>query len=87
MLYSIEKYVLFDFQTSNIIPFLSSHKVTVMLMILFFALHFLVYLKPNTLTKISSSKLPYWIVFLTIIFVSIVFFYDGNPNDFIYFRF
>jgi len=87
MLYSMEKYVLFDFQTSNILPFLSSHKLPVMLMVLFFILHFLIYLKPDTLSKIASSKLPYWTLFLTIILVSIVFFFDGNPSDFIYFRF
>jgi len=87
MLYSLEKYILFDFQTSNIIPFLSSHKLPVALMILFFILHFLVYLKPNTLGKIASSKLRYWTLFLIIILVSVVFFYDGNSNDFIYFKF
>ncbi|WP_371504438.1 MBOAT family protein [Nitrosopumilus adriaticus] len=87
MLYSIEKYVLFDFQTSNILPFLSSHKLPVALMLLFFLLHFLVFMKPNTLKKIVSLKLRYWTIFLIIILSSIVFFYDGNPSDFIYFRF
>ncbi len=87
MLYSMQKYILFDFQTSNILPFLSSHKLPVVLMILFFILHFLVYLKPNTLGKIASSKLRYWTLFLIIIFISVVFFYDGNSNDFIYFKF
>ena len=87
MLYSIEKYVLFDFQTANILPFLSSHKLPVALMLLFFLLHFLVYMKPNTLQKIVSLKLRYWTIFLIVIVSSIVFFYDGNPSDFIYFRF
>jgi len=87
MLYSIEKYVLFDFQTENILSFLSSHKLPVALMLLFFVLHFLVFLKPNTLSKIASSKLRYWTIFLIIIFSLVLFFYDGNPSDFIYFKF
>lgn len=87
MLYSIEKYVLFDFQTANILPFLSSNKLPVTLMLLFFLLHFLVYIKPNTLQKIVSLKLRYWTIFLIVIVSSILFFYDGNPSDFIYFRF
>jgi hypothetical protein len=37
--------------------------------------------------KISNLRIKYWFLFLLIIIVSIVFFYDGNPDDFIYFKF
>lgn len=87
MLYSMEKYLFFDFQTDEIILFLSSYKTIVGLIILFFALHFIIYLKPKTIEKITNLKLKYYTVFLTIVLMAIVFFYNGNPEDFIYFRF
>jgi len=87
MLYTFEKFIIFDFQTSNILPFVMSHKFPILIMTIFFILHFIAYKKTNLIENISKLRLRYWIIILMIILSSIVFFYDGNPIDFIYFRF
>ena len=87
MLYAMQKFIIIDFQTTNILPFISSHKLPILFMILFLILHFISYKKNNLKEKISKLRLRYWIFILLIILSLIVFFYDGNPTDFIYFRF
>jgi alginate O-acetyltransferase complex protein AlgI len=87
MLYAIQKYVLFDFQMSGAFTFVLEHKWPVGLMVLFFILHFIIYLRPNTIERISKIGLRLWTVIITIIVFSIVFLFNGNPEDFIYFRF
>jgi hypothetical protein len=37
--------------------------------------------------KISNYRLRYWIVFLVAIALLILLFFDGKPEDFIYFKF
>ena len=87
MMYSMQKYIFLDFHTGNIIPFLISHKLPVTFMILFLILHLISYKTKNLQEKISRLKTFWWMVFLVIILTSIIFFYDNNPLDFIYFRF
>src|SRR3972149_2767619 len=87
MLYSMQKYVVFDFRFNGLIEFVSIHKLPLALMILFGIIHFITYMKPNTLQKIAKLRLQYWTIFLSVVLVGIVFFFDGNPEDFIYFRF
>jgi alginate O-acetyltransferase complex protein AlgI len=87
MWYSIQKYVLFDFQMSESFTFLLEHKWPVGLMILFFILHFIIYLRPNVMHKINNLSLKWWTVVITVILLLIVFLFNGNPEDFIYFRF
>ena len=87
MLYSIQKYVFIDLQMDNAIQIISSNKIPVLLMALFLILHFISYKKPKIIQSIVELKLRYWSIFLAAILASIVFFYDGNPEDFIYFRF
>ena len=87
MVYSMQKYVLFDFQLDGLIGFVSIHKLPIALMILFGILHFITYMKPDTLQKIVKLRLRYWTIFLAVVLTAIVFFFDGNPEDFIYFRF
>ena len=87
MLYSMEKFVFWDFQTSETIQIILSHKVSIILILLFGILHFISYKKVNLPEIISKFKLRYWVLFLTIIIFLIVFFYDGNPEAFIYFQF
>ena len=87
MLYSMEKFVFWDFQTSETIQVILSHKVSFILILLFGILHFISYKKVNLAEIISKFKLRYWVLFLTIIIFLIVFFYDGNPEAFIYFQF
>ena len=87
MVYSMQKYVFFDFQLDGLFEFVSIHKLPLALMVLFAILHFITYMKPNTLQKIAKLRLRYWTIFLAAVFTVIVFFFDGNPEDFIYFRF
>ena len=87
MFYVMGKYIFLDFNIVEIIPFVSSHKLPLFLMLLFVVLHFISYKNPNLLVKISKLSIKYWGIVLGIILFSIVFFYSGNPTDFIYFRF
>ena len=87
MLYSIQKYLIFDFQTNGILQVLISNKLAIALMGLFVILHFILYMKPNTYEKILGLNLKKWTIFLIISMSAILFFYDGNPADFIYFKF
>ena len=87
MVYSMQKYVLFDFQTSNIFPFLSIHKLPIVIMLLFIGVHFVSYKKTNLQERISNYKLRYWIVFLSAVMLLIFLFHDGRPEEFIYFQF
>jgi len=87
MIYSMQKFIFIDFQSNQILQFLLEHKWPVGLMILFIILHFITYMKPNSLNRISNLKLKYWTIFITLILTGIVFFFNGNPQDFIYFRF
>lgn len=86
MIYAMEKYVFLDVQIGIIKSFVLSHKLPILFMILFAILHFITY-KRNILEKISTSKIHWWTIILIIIMSSIIFFYDGNPEDFIYFKF
>jgi len=87
MLYSMYKFIVFDFQTNEILQIILTHKLPISLMSLFIILHFIVYMKPKIYDKISNSSLKKWTIFLIISISIIIFFYDGNPKDFIYFRF
>ena len=86
-IYSIQKFILFDFQTNGIVPLILEYKLSVVLIILFIFLHGISYKKHNIVEQISKLKLRYWTMILIVILASIVFFYDGNSGDFIYFRF
>ena len=87
MIYSMYKYVIFDFQIINTISFIGEHKFEVGLIGLFVILHFISYKKQNIPESITNLKLPYWILFLVVVMLSIFLFYEGNPEDFIYFQF
>ena len=87
MMYSIEKFVIFDMQIMGINEFLLEHKFPIALIILFVILHFVSYNNSNLRQRIADLKLRYWAIFLTIIMIAIIFFYDANPRDFIYFKF
>ena len=86
-IYSMQKYIFFDFQTNSIIGILQEYIFSVVLIILFIILQIIFYSKRNLVEKIISLKLSKWTIIITCILAVIVFFYDGNPQDFIYFRF
>ena len=85
--YSIQKLIFIDLEVNEISGFILEHKLPLFLMMLFLIIHYISFRNPGMLNKISNLKPTYWIIFLTIIFTSIIFFYDSNPRDFIYFRF
>lgn len=87
MFYAIQKYILIDFELTNFLITASQFRLSIGLIILFIILNFISYRKPNLIKIISNLKLRYWILMLVIIISTILFFYDGNPEDFIYFRF
>lgn len=87
MTYAMQKYVLIDFQTTHTIQFLSSHKIPLMLMMFFILLHYVSYKKSNLSEIISSLRLSYWIIFLTGVALLILLFFNGKPEDFLYFKF
>jgi D-alanyl-lipoteichoic acid acyltransferase DltB (MBOAT superfamily) len=86
-IYSMSKYIFFDFQTDGVIQLLMSNKLAIGVMGLFIILHFIVYMKPKTYEKISGLSLKKWTVFLIMSMSAILLFYNGNPSDFIYFKF
>ena len=87
MMYSIQKYIFIDFQFDNVFSFVLTHKWPLLIMGIFVILHIFMYFKPNTVYKISKMNLKYWTVFLTSLLFLVVYFYNGNSQDFIYFRF
>tara|TARA_B110000438_G_scaffold45784_1_gene45908 strand:+ start:174 stop:1640 length:1467 start_codon:yes stop_codon:yes gene_type:complete len=84
--YMLYKYVVWDFATDATIQMLSHNKLPIILIIGFFILHYISY-KKDIVEKLSKVKPVYWIGFLTSVMLLILFFYDMNPQDFIYFRF
>jgi len=86
MKYSMIKYVVLDIQFEEFLLFLSEHKVSAILIIVFSLLHYVSY-KKNILKTISNFKSFYWFTFLLFTTLLILLFYDGNPEKFIYFKF
>ncbi len=87
MIYAMQKYILIDFQTTDTILFVSSHKIPLIFMISFILLHYISYRKSNLSEIISNFRLRYWFVFLTGVTLLILLFFNGKPEDFIYFKF
>jgi alginate O-acetyltransferase complex protein AlgI len=87
IVYSMHKYIFFDFNTSEFASFLLGHKLPIALIFLFILLNFIMYMRSDIIQKISKLPLKYWVLVLITIFTGIISFYNGNPSDFIYFRF
>jgi len=86
MIYSVKKYVIFDFEILDTLEFMYLHKLTVTIMGLFIILNIISY-KINFKYSISNLPMKYWILILAIPISLILLFYDSTPNDFIYFKF
>lgn len=87
MIYSMQKYIFLDFEIYGTIDFIFAHKFPTIIIGFFVLLHYIAYKNPNLVERISKLKLSYWIIFLIIIMSLILFFYNGNPEAFIYFQF
>ena len=87
MAYSLQKYVVIDFRTIDTMTFISNHKFSFMIMIIFVILHFISYRKVNLPEQISKLGLAKWTIFLAAIMLIIFFTFNGSKADFIYFQF
>jgi len=87
LFYSMQKYIILDFQIIETISVIQSHKISIFLMILFIVIHFISYKKNNLVEKFANMNYYYWCLFLVSGILSILLLYDGNPTDFIYFKF
>lgn len=87
MIYSMQKYILWDFQTTGIQNFVSTHEFPIGLMGLFVLLHYISYKKSNLVETLTNCKYRYWFIFLTSVILLILLLYNGNPETFIYFQF
>ena len=87
LFYSMQKYLLIDFQTVETIAVMQSHKISIILMISFMVIHFISFKKGNLIEKFSNLNYFYWVLFLVTGILLILLLYDGNPTDFIYFKF
>jgi alginate O-acetyltransferase complex protein AlgI len=87
MLYVLSKYVFLDFAISGTMEFISINKFPIFLIFSFIILNYLSYRNGNLQKKISESSSLIWFLCLVVIFSLILFFYDGYPDNFIYFQF
>jgi len=85
-LYSMQKYILLDFQIEKTIDFIISHQFAFSLIWVFIILQIIAYKKQNLAKLISEWPLWKWFVFLTSVIVMIIFTF-GDSADFIYFQF
>ena len=88
MTYVMQKYIFWDFATENTLNLIfTNHKSTMVVIILFVIFSLIAYKKKNLARKISELSTFYWLLLLTGITLTILFFSVGNTNDFIYFQF
>jgi alginate O-acetyltransferase complex protein AlgI len=87
MVYSMQKYILLDFQFLGTIETILEYKIPVILIILFVMLNYISYQKPNLIEKITNLKIHFWGIVLLFIMLSVLFLLDENQQQFIYFRF
>jgi alginate O-acetyltransferase complex protein AlgI len=86
MEYSIQKYVILDWAFQKTIETISTNKLSIILIIVFFILNFISY-KRNLPEIITNLNLKKWFLFLVTIAMLVVYFYDVNPDAFIYYKF
>ena len=83
----MQKYILLDFVWETTPKIISDNTFAFGLIPLFFILHYISYKKQNMTERISKMKTVYWIILLFSLMSLIFFFFSGNAEDFIYFKF
>tara|TARA_Y100001936_G_scaffold241486_1_gene277417 strand:+ start:1838 stop:3310 length:1473 start_codon:yes stop_codon:yes gene_type:complete len=87
MLYSMRKYLILDFDTTQTIEIIRNNEFAILLIMLFVILHLISFKKGNLVEKLSKLRLTYWAIFLFSIILPVVLFYVGTAEQFIYFQF
>ena len=87
MFYSMKKYIFLDFAFKDTLEIIQANEFPILLLILFGLLHFISYRKGNMVERLAKLKISYWTIFLITIFSSVVLFYTGTAQEFIYFEF
>ena len=87
MIYSMEKYLFFDFIFQETVDIVLTNKISIFLMAVFILFNYLSYRSKNFYERIAKMHLFYWGLMLFSIMISILILYDGHPENFIYFKF
>jgi len=87
MLYSMGKMIFWDFEIEDTLKLLSEYKFATLLIGVFLIFQFAFYKIPKLLERIARSRLAIWGLILMGITLLIMFFYDLEPDAFIYFQF
>ena len=87
MIYSMYKFIVWDFDISNTFDIIKSNEISIILIILFLSIIIFQSKNNNIIDKIFRLRMLYWIPFITMCILSVVLFYGGTSEEFIYFRF
>jgi len=87
MLYSMQKYVFLDFEIAGTLDVISRHILPVSLIVIFWVFHYILYKMPDLNERVAKLRSGYWFIFVLGIILTIVLFYNGEPQDFYYFQF
>ena len=87
MVYSMEKYVIWDLKTEGTINFIQQNEFSIILIPIFIGLQIITLKVKNVSERISALKLKHWTMILGIIIILITLFYRGTAEEFIYFEF
>lgn len=87
MVYSIQKFILFDFNFDNFSSVVGGYYFGLLLIPIFLIMQFYFYHNPKLIERIFSLKYKYWTILIFIISFLIIITLNGNPEAFIYFKF
>jgi alginate O-acetyltransferase complex protein AlgI len=87
MVYSIQKFILFDFNFDNFSSVVGGYYFGLLLIPIFLIMQFYFYHNPKLIERIFSLKYKYWTILIFIISFLIIITLNGNLEAFIYFKF
>jgi alginate O-acetyltransferase complex protein AlgI len=85
--YAIQKYIFWDFKIEQVSEIIAVNILPIILIITLMSFDFIAHKRGSFVEKISKFRLRYWGMFLLASMLLILFFYDADPDAFIYFRF
>jgi len=87
LIYSIKKYILFDFDFSGFPEFVVANKYIFMIMIIFIIIHILSYKIKDVVKRINSLDYKIWFLYILMIILILILFAPTINTAFIYFQF